>query len=43
MNIQLKSEQEQFIRSQIDRGEYQTARDVVSETFKLLEANDSPS
>jgi antitoxin ParD1/3/4 len=38
VNIQLKSEQEQFIRSQIDRGEYQTAEDVVSEVFKLLEA-----
>jgi antitoxin ParD1/3/4 len=38
MNIQLKLEQEQFIRSQIDRGEYQTAEDVISEAFKLLEA-----
>ncbi|WP_219892051.1 ribbon-helix-helix domain-containing protein [Chamaesiphon polymorphus] len=38
MNIQLKSEQEQFIRSQIDRGECQTAEDVISEAFKLLEA-----
>jgi antitoxin ParD1/3/4 len=38
MNIQLKSEQEQFIQSQIDRGEYQTAEDVISEAFKLLEA-----
>ena len=38
MNIQLKSEQEQFIRSQIERGEYQTAEDVISEAFKLLEA-----
>ena len=38
MNIQLKSEQEQFIRSQIDRGEYQTAEDVISEAIKLLEA-----
>ena len=38
MNIQLKSEQEQFIRLQIDRGEYQTAEDVISEAFKLLEA-----
>jgi antitoxin ParD1/3/4 len=38
VNIQLKSEQEQFIRSQIDRGEYQTAEDVISEAFKLLEA-----
>jgi antitoxin ParD1/3/4 len=38
VNIQLKSEQEQFIRSQIDRGKYQTAEDVISEAFKLLEA-----
>ncbi len=38
MNIELKSEQEQFIRSQIDRGEYQTAEDVISEAFKLLAA-----
>jgi antitoxin ParD1/3/4 len=38
VNIQLKSEQEQFIRSQIDRGEYQTAEDVISKAFKLLEA-----
>jgi antitoxin ParD1/3/4 len=38
MNIELKSEQEQFIRSQIDRGEYLTAEDVISEAFKLLEA-----
>jgi antitoxin ParD1/3/4 len=38
VNIQLKPEQEQFIRSQIDRGEYQTAEDVISEAFKLLEA-----
>jgi len=41
VNIQLKSEQEQFIRSQIDRGEYQTAEDVISEAFKLLEARTS--
>jgi antitoxin ParD1/3/4 len=38
VNIQLKSEQEEFIRSQIDRGEYLTAEDVISEAFKLLEA-----
>jgi antitoxin ParD1/3/4 len=38
VDIQLKSEQEQFIRSQIDRGEYQTAEDVISEAFRLLEA-----
>jgi antitoxin ParD1/3/4 len=40
VNIQLKSEQEQFIRSQIDRGEYQTAEDVICEAFKLLEARE---
>ena len=38
MNIQLKLEQEQFIRDRIDRGEYKTAEDVISEAFKLLEA-----
>jgi antitoxin ParD1/3/4 len=38
VNIQLKSEQEEFIRLQIDRGEYKTAEDVISEAFKLLEA-----
>ena len=36
VNIELKSEQEQFIRSQIESGEYQTADDVISEAFKLL-------
>ena len=38
MNIQLKSEQEQFIRAQSAGGEYQTAEDVISEAFKVLEA-----
>jgi antitoxin ParD1/3/4 len=38
MNIQLKSEQEQFIRSQIESGEYQTAEDAIAQAFKLLEA-----
>ena len=38
MNIQLKSGQEQFIRSQIDRGEYETVEEVISEAFKLLES-----
>ncbi len=38
VNIELKSEQEQFIRSQIESGEYQTADDVISEAFKLLAA-----
>ena len=38
MNIELKSEQERFIRSQIESGEYQNADDVISEAFKLLAA-----
>jgi antitoxin ParD1/3/4 len=38
VNIELKSEQEQFIRSQIESGEYETADDVISEAFKLLAA-----
>ncbi len=38
VNIELKFEQEQFIRSQIESGEYQTADDVISEAFKLLVA-----
>jgi antitoxin ParD1/3/4 len=38
VNIELKSEQEQFIRSQIESGEYQTVDDVISEAFKLLAA-----
>jgi antitoxin ParD1/3/4 len=38
VNIELKSEQEQFIRSQIESGEYLTADDVISEAFKLLAA-----
>jgi antitoxin ParD1/3/4 len=38
VNIELKSEQEQFIRSQIESDEYLTADDVISEAFKLLAA-----
>jgi antitoxin ParD1/3/4 len=38
VNIELKSEQELFIRSQIESGEYQNADDVISEAFKLLAA-----
>ena len=34
VNIELKSEQEQFIRSQIESGEYQNADDVISEALK---------
>lgn len=37
MNIQLKSEQEKFVRSQIENGDYQTADEVITEAFKLLE------
>lgn len=37
MNIALKPEQEQFIKSQIDRGIFKSADEAVSQAFKLLE------
>ncbi len=37
MNIALKPEQEQFIKSQIDRGSFKSADEAVSQAFKLLE------
>jgi antitoxin ParD1/3/4 len=37
MNIALKPEQEQFIKSQIDRGRFKSADDAVFQAFKLLE------
>ena len=37
MNIALKPEQEQFIKSQIDRGRFKSADDAVLQAFKLLE------
>lgn len=37
MNIQLKPEQEQFIQTQIARGKYENASEVVDKALKLLE------
>jgi antitoxin ParD1/3/4 len=37
MNIALKPEQEQFIKSQIGRGRFKSADDAVFQAFKLLE------
>ena len=40
MNIQLKPEQEKFIRDKIASGAYDNAGDVITEAFKLLEARE---
>jgi antitoxin ParD1/3/4 len=37
MNIALKPEQEQFIKSQIDKGRFKSADEAVSQAFRLLE------
>ncbi len=37
MNIQLKSEHEQFIQAQMANGRFTNADDVINEAFKLLE------
>ena len=37
MNIALKQEHQQFIQSQIEKGNYANADKVVSAAFKLLE------
>ncbi|AFY55646.1 Uncharacterized protein family (UPF0156) [Rivularia sp. PCC 7116] len=37
MNIQLKPEDEQFIRAQIARGTYENPEQVISKALKLLE------
>lgn len=37
MNIQLKPEQEKFVRDKIASGAYSNADDVIAEAFKLLE------
>jgi antitoxin ParD1/3/4 len=37
MNIALKPEQEQFIKSQIDKGRFKSADEAVLQAFKLLE------
>jgi antitoxin ParD1/3/4 len=38
MNISLKPEHEQFIKSQIENGKFTNVDEVISEAFKLLEA-----
>lgn len=37
MNITLKAEQEKFIQTEIKKGRYHTAEQVISEALKLLE------
>lgn len=37
MSISLKPEHEQFIQSQIEKGKYANADEVISEAFRLLE------
>ncbi len=37
MNIQLKPEDEQFIQTQIARGKYENASEVIGKALKLLE------
>jgi antitoxin ParD1/3/4 len=37
MKIDLKPEQEQFVRSQIEKGKYETVEQLISEALKLLE------
>lgn len=37
MNIQLKPEDEHFIQTQIARGKYESASEVISKALKLLE------
>ena len=41
MNIQLKPEQEKFVRDKIASGAYSNADDVISEAFKLLEIREN--
>ena len=41
MNIQLKPEQEKFIRDKIASGAYSNADDVIAEAFKLLEIREN--
>jgi antitoxin ParD1/3/4 len=37
MNVALQPEQEQFVRSQIDKGRFKSADEAVLQAFKLLE------
>lgn len=40
MNISLKPEHEQFIKSQIQAGRYANAEEVMNEAFKLLQVRE---
>ena len=40
MNIQLRPEQEKFIKEKIASGAYSNADDIITEAFKLLEARE---
>ncbi|HEY9708038.1 MAG TPA: type II toxin-antitoxin system ParD family antitoxin [Oculatellaceae cyanobacterium] len=40
MNISLTPEQEQFIQEKINSGKYETADELISEAFRLLEERD---
>jgi antitoxin ParD1/3/4 len=37
MNVTLQPEQEQFVRSQIDKGRFKSADEAAIQAFKLLE------
>ncbi len=39
MNISLNPEQEEFIKTQLEKGNYTNASEVISAAFKLLEEN----
>ena len=41
MNIQLKPEQEKFVRDKIASGAYSNADDVIAEAFRLLETREN--
>ena len=41
MNIQLKPEQEKFVRDKITSGAYSNADDVIAEAFRLLETREN--
>lgn len=40
MNISLTPEQEQFIQEKLNSGKYETADELISEAFRLLEERD---
>lgn len=40
MNINLKPQQEQFLREKLDSGKYGSIDEVIAEAFRLLEERD---